>query len=115
IADIHKHTIRFCKKQGLPLSAEHKRYLKQVHRQLVRRYPRPEELATFQPYVPLLEKLGLCDLFAVRPLLQSRYPDQPRGTPPRDPVAMLRAWLARLWFAPPAGLTAWDREPRRQP
>jgi hypothetical protein len=93
ISNIHRNVIRFFKHHKIPISAEHKPYLKHTRRKLVLLYPTKQDREKLDLYSDLILALFQLDLEALRPHLQVLYSAKPRGTPPRDPIQMFRSLL----------------------
>jgi len=115
IANIRRDVIKFYKRHKIHLSPEHKRYLKRTRRELLRRYPSPLAQEQLAAYTDLLLALCLLDLEPLRPQLQSLYAAKPRGTPPRDPVQMLRSLLCMTLSGETLSFTKWVTKLRSQP
>ena len=110
-----RHHRKFYKRHKIQLSPEHKRYLKRTRRELLRRYPRPLEQKQLAEYIDLIQALCLLDLEPLRPQLQALYAAKPRGTPPRDPIQMLRSLLCMTLSGETLGFTKWVSKLRSQP
>src|SRR5262249_21000516 len=111
----HRDVISFFKHRKIPISAEHQRYLKRTRRELVRLYPTPQDQEKLDPYSDLILALFLLDLEPLRPQLAALYAPQPRGTPPRDPIQMLRSLLCMILSGEAFGFTKWVGKLRSQP
>jgi hypothetical protein len=115
IISIYSNFIRFFKHHKIPISAQHKRYLKRTRRKLVRLYPTEQEQEQLKPYADLILALFLIDLEVLRPRLQACYCPKPRGSPPRDPVQMLRSLLCMIVSGETLSFTIWASKLRSQP
>jgi hypothetical protein len=115
IINIHRDVIRFFKHHKIPISAEHKRFLKRTRRALVRLYPTTQAQKKLDPYADLILALFLLDLELHRPPLQALYAPKPRGTPPRDPIQMFRSLLCLTLSGETVSFTKWVAKLRSQP
>jgi hypothetical protein len=115
ISNIHRHVIRFLKHHKIPISREHKRYLKRTRRKLVRLYPTKQDQEKLNPYSDLILSLFLLDLESLRPQLQAFYHPKPRGTLPRDPIQMFRSLLCMILSGQTLSFTKWVETLRSQP
>jgi Transposase DDE domain len=115
IINIHRNVIRFLKHHKIPISREHKRYLKRTRRRLVRLYPTKQDQEKLNPYSDLILSLFLLDLESLRPQLQAFYHPKPRGTLPRDPIQMFRSLLCMILSGQTLSFTKWVETLRSQP
>jgi hypothetical protein len=115
IVSIQRDVSKFYKRHKIPISPEHKRYLKHTRRELLRLYPTPQEQEQLAPHADLSWALCLLDLAPLRPQLQSLYAAKPRGTPPRDPIQMLRSLLCLTLAGETLSFTKWVGKLRSQP
>ena len=115
VRQIYRNAIKFFERHKLPISTEHKRYLKHACRELVRLYPTKQDEERLEPYSDLILSLLLLDLEPLRPQLQAFYHPKPRGTPPRDPIQMFRSLLCMVLSGQTLSFTHWVKLLRSQP
>jgi hypothetical protein len=115
VRQIYRNAIKFFERHKLPISTEHKRYLKHAYRELVRLYPTKQDEERLEPYSNLIISLFLLDLEPLRPQLQAFYHPKPRGTPPRDPIQMFRSLLCMILSGQTLSFTQWVGLLRSQP
>ena len=115
VVQVYRESLKFYQRKQIPLSPAHKRYLKQARKELVRLFPTAQQQLDLKPYAGLIRGLFLLDLEPLRPVLTPLYSDKPRGTPPRDPVQMLRACLCMTLSGETSSFTKWVGQLRTQP
>jgi hypothetical protein len=115
VRQIYRNAIKFFERHKLPISTEHKRYLKHACRELVRLYPTKQDEERLAPYSDLIISLFLLDLETLRLQLQTFYHPKPRGTPPHDPIQMFRSLLCMILSGRTLSFTHWVKLLRSQP
>ena len=115
IVQAYRETIKFYERHQIPISPEHKRYLKKARKELVRLYPTKQDQEMLDPHADLIRGLFLLDLEPLRPELRKPYKPKPRGTPPRDPIQMFRSLLCLTLSGETSSITKWVGKLRSQP
>ena len=115
IVQAYRDSIKFYKRHKISISPEHKRYLKRTRKKLVRLYPTKQDQEKLDHYSDLIRSLFLLDLEPLRPQLLTLYDPKPRGTPPRDPIQMLRSLLCLTLAGETCSFTKWTGKLRFHP
>ena len=115
IVQIYHNVIKFYRRHKIPLSTEHKRYLKHARRELAPLYPTKQDQERLEPYSDLILSFFLLDLEPLRPQLQAFYHPKPRGTPPRVPIQMFRSLLCMILSGRTLSFTKWVKLLRSEP
>lgn len=90
---------------------EFRNFLRQM---ILKHYILRADTEILQNNASLILKIWITDLFPLKPILLDCYANRPRGTPPRDPVAMLRSLLV-MDERREESITEWVKELRSTP